>query len=1837
MSIGNIEQKFSGHRDGAVDQGEKAHESEPSLFAGKLPIEAALEQLRLRLLDLTGRNRLINFKHTAGKSLQFVHTSIDATFRRLTADTSNKVSITPLPEPDRSDWVLRNGRLARPDPKDHAARIGIDPSFELMRLGGKALTAAASGSQARTLFYADDLGKHCRKLEREAKLAIEETGANMLYLVMGFLEFPEAPDSDKLYRAPLLCVPVAMTKTEERLYTAFYLNYTGEELADNLSLREKVKRDFGLNLPEYDLDEEPSPEAYFDAVSEAVAAMPHWRVRRMMTLTLLSFGNMLLVRDLDPANWPRVGADSALLAHPLVKQVFEGRPSMSGIQYAAEYAIDDHPRGDLPLIYDADSSQHSALIDVLDGKNCVIEGPPGTGKSQTITNLIAAALQAGKKVLFVAEKLAALEVVRTRLTQAGLDPFVLELHSNKTNKKRVLEDLAKRINMRTPSPGHLPELLERQEQKRRELKAYADLMNTKVGNELELTLHQVMWRAELHRMRCGDCASVVQHLDFSAAPRTTTSEFGVIRDRLRYLAAQLELIGSYGPMHPMWGFFPTEFRPEHDLPVQKVLQEFAARFAEFATATADLAVLLGGVDVNMSHTRADQFLSVLVNLAPPNPKDVDFSMLPRLFTARDPNGSESKAILQDIQSRQTKLNQLESQLLKALENSEPASAEVVAAAKDALQELKALGLAGFDQGGLASTREALRQAVNKANTAVNQLRSVADAAGLTFNGRGSDVRRLQALAECLAKTPINVVHLRHDGLRPPGAAATLREGQRRLAGIRTQQEQLDTVLYTDLLPSEVELKQAILTLRKGDAWYRIFQGSWRRAINLHRRLERTKTKRPGRERLKELEALLKHQDTKKAWNEDVALRAAAGPHFKGEETPLGDLGLCAEWISESSSVLESVGISPEVVDPLRIELAALRRLVAMVPVVKEAVAALTQFDSTVRSLLNDALPCALKEFESEELSARICCIERVVQHIKTAEEPMDGRVRKGVTAEIGLRAVVASADAPVQAAELENHATGRALLGNKFRGRDTDVAPVLAAHTYGSLVKRASLPSAMERILLSDQCVENYSKLSDLTRVIGQGWQAIVEFSKAMSAYGRFESAQWLEPSGKSTPEYAAALARRTRHAADHVSGLLPWAQYVGTREELTTLGLERFVALLESGKIPADKLEHAFIYRFYASVAQSAFDKSPLLRRFSGLRHSTVRKDFAAIDREVIQLRGRQVIHDCLRQSKPPAGNHGVRVDEKTELRLLEHLIPQQRPRMPVRQMLRRAGRAIQELKPCFMMGPQAVAQFLEPGRLQFDIVVMDEASQLRPEEAIGAIARGKQLVVVGDPKQLPPTSFFARVTASDNDGDGLGQMATSDAESILDVCISHFQPVRTLRWHYRSRHESLIAFSNHYFYRGDLVVFPSPYPKSKALGLRYQYIADGVYENHMNEVEARRAVDAAVEHVIHRPGDSLGIVTLNIKQRDLIAELLEERLRVLPEAIEYRKRWELQGMGLFVKNLENVQGDERDCIFISTTFGRPKGSNVLRQNFGPISRDGGWRRLNVLFTRARKSVTVFSSMRPEDIVVDDGTPEGTRALRNYLEFSRTGVLPLERETGLPPDSDFEVAVMDVLRSKGYEVTPQLGVGGYRIDIGVKHPKHRSGYLAAIECDGATYHSGVSVRDRDRIRQEILESLGWKGRIWRIWSTDWFRNPAAETERLLQFLHSLRDQPIPDEYAVIDSPEMNEEQTTTLCSDLGDDDANALVFDDEDEDLEVEIGDLVSYASVESPDQVIHVRLTARQTDPARGLVAENTPLGTVLLGATVGETVVLRVPGKAAQSFLIKSIKRAPQEAEP
>lgn len=432
------------------------------------------------------------------------------------------------------------------------------------------------------------------------------------------------------------------------------------------------------------------------------------------------------------------------------------------------------------------------------------------------------------------------------------------------------------------------------------------------------------------------------------------------------------------------------------------------------------------------------------------------------------------------------------------------------------------------------------------------------------------------------------------------------------------------------------------------------------------------------------------------------------------------------------------------------------------------------------------------------------------------------------------------------------------------------------------------------------------------------------------------------------------------------------------------------------------------------------------------------------------------------------------------------------------------RSGNAIQALKPCFMMGPLSVAQYLKPGGLQFDVVIMDEASQMRPEDALSAVARGKQLVVVGDDKQLPPTNFFNKIGL---EGDGTEdydeEVVGEKEESILSLAASKFDS-RMLRWHYRSRHESLIAFSNSWFYDNKLIVYPTPNDTGDRLGIDFNYVPTGRFDRGVNDEEARTVAKAAIQHMRARPEQSLIVVAMNSAQRDRIRQYIDEQTRN-DVSIVRAEEDSSRGEPFEVKNLENVQGDERDVVLLSMTYGPSPETGKVYQRFGPINLEHGHRRLNVLFSRARERMIVFSSMKSSEVLVGESSKLGVRALSGFLEYSETGILPgrvVPVGSGREPDSDFEIAVAEALRRKGYEVVAQLGVDGFFLDLAVKDPEAPQTYLIGIECDGASYHSSKSARDRDRLRQDILEGLGW--RIERIWSTDWFQEPGRELSRII-------------------------------------------------------------------------------------------------------------------------------------
>ena len=569
------------------------------------------------------------------------------------------------------------------------------------------------------------------------------------------------------------------------------------------------------------------------------------------------------------------------------------------------------------------------------------------------------------------------------------------------------------------------------------------------------------------------------------------------------------------------------------------------------------------------------------------------------------------------------------------------------------------------------------------------------------------------------------------------------------------------------------------------------------------------------------------------------------------------------------------------------------------------------------------------------------------------------------------------------------------------------------------------------------------------------------------------------------------------------------WVQLQTLRRKLEERGLGELAHRIQTKELNAAAAITELRFARSEALWGIALERHPTLRELSTVKRHEIVSSFVSLER----MRLKENVAGVLARhfTQVPQGAQG-------EMGIVRGEIGKKSRHIAIRRLFEKAGRAIQRIKPVLLMSPVSVAQFLPPGSLSFDLLVIDEASQVRPEDALGAIARADQIVVVGDQKQLPPSSFFDRLVADDSDdeeeeegGELLsGAAKVADMESILTLCEARGLSSRMLKWHYRSRDPSLIEVSNREFYETGLVLPPSPLQEDPAFGLCFTRVA-GVYDKggkRDNRGEGQAIVARISEHARTHPTLSLGVVTFSFAQRNLITELLELARRSDPTLDSFLR--EGQAEDVFVKNIENVQGDERDVILISVCYGPTiPGGRLASMSFGPVNSEGGERRLNVLFTRARVRCEVFASFDPGDIDPTRARGEGPRILRRFLDFAKHGRIDETSPTGEGADTPFEEDVADVVRSLGFLADPQVGSSGFKIDIGVRHPERPGTYILAIECDGAAYHSSLWARERDRLRQDVLEHLGWH--FHRVWSTDWFYNRSAEVQRLKAALVSAR------------------------------------------------------------------------------------------------------------------------------
>ena len=540
---------------------------------------------------------------------------------------------------------------------------------------------------------------------------------------------------------------------------------------------------------------------------------------------------------------------------------------------------------------------------------------------------------------------------------------------------------------------------------------------------------------------------------------------------------------------------------------------------------------------------------------------------------------------------------------------------------------------------------------------------------------------------------------------------------------------------------------------------------------------------------------------------------------------------------------------------------------------------------------------------------------------------------------------------------------------------------------------------------------------------------------------------------------------------------------------KLRELGVQRLVDDLKQRKCSNSYWVATFDHCLLTSALDEMALRSPEIRSFVGSTHGQYVEEFKQLDTDRLKLARDRVRRIHAEQTIAAMNAHPDQ----------EALIKQEAAKMrrfkPLRKIFEEAGDVMMAVCPCWMASPLSVAQLIHPD-LKFDYVIFDEASQILPEDAISAVMRGKFAIVAGDNKQLPPTGFFA--AASDDDEDN--ETAAIGYESLLDMMLPFARGFH-LNWHYRSRDEALIAFSNHWMYDDRLVTFPGVGGPPAVEHVLVNHIPAGDGQEESSSAEVQKVVDLVLRHAQDQPDKSLGVISMGIKHAMRIQGVLDQAQAKHPELAEFFDPGRTDRF--FVKNLERVQGDERDCIILTVGYGKDRAGN-LPLRFGPILAAGGMRRLNVAVTRAREAMTLVSSFAHTDIdatKVREGT--GLEFLRNYLQYAASnGTVFAHGEISNEPMNDFEADIYEALTARGLKLVPQVGCSSFRIDFGVCHPTEPGRFVLAIEADGATYHSSCTARDRDRLRQQMLENLGW--RFHRIWSTDWFQRRHEEIERTM-------------------------------------------------------------------------------------------------------------------------------------
>lgn len=1475
--------------------------SEPvSVFQSDLPIDAKLERARTELLDLSARNRLLNIPRSAksAKTLEIVDEKGSEVFRLLVQASKAFTFLAGRGEAvEGADDEDETAELAQPEDD------GVD---------GRGFANRHADTRLQTRLTPAGLQKKLLDLYYDARTLEEEQGVNILFLAIGTLKWIDPNNATASRFAPLILVPVELERGNAA--EKFKLRARQEDIASNLSLEAYLDRVHGLKLPTFEATDDFDPASYAEAVADAVSAKPGWVVDiDDVVLGFFSFAKFLMYRDLDPQTWPATGK---LADHNLLKPLMTDGFSEGEALIPEDTSVDAHiAPSQMIHIVDSDSSQTLAIEEVRRGRDLVIQGPPGTGKSQTIANVIAAAVADGKTVLFVAEKMAALEVVKRRLDTTGVGDACLELHSNKANKKAVLEELRRTWELGAPRTDNLAVLNARLTDARDDLNAHADRLHNPIGAAAYAPYDVI---GHLVRLRQGGIRPAYLKLE---KPETWSRENFENRSRLvTELAERVLDLGAPGD-HLWRGIERDRALPPEIARIEARLMELSQKLSEIRTEQDDLLTL---------------------------------------FELRESTALEHLETVSELAERVASAPDLEPMALGAAIWEEPADVRALVTAGSNFQMLQASIDLKFatvawdtDVTSIVETFSLLDietpiSAFEKAERFAERVPEITETATRLAKaiGRQESPQTLEEM-ETLARVGDRVSQAPE--VDPAAFAQDLWDsGVDRAADLASAVKALEdsrSEIGSALSDAawNADLSDARRSLAAhGGSLFKIFNGEWRSANQLVRSYL-IDPKAPLQRRLGWLDALARGQAAQKLIrDEDAFGRSAFGSDWRNERSNAGPLIAMVDWMRS----LKGLGAEPRLAvgrKPDRSRVSELSvSLNAQLQTARSELSELWQDLNDKRSVVFGAVPEANEAHlaMAADGASRLTRAHRDYSAISLrGGDPLNTRQEN-------LRDLVRgqAARAELKAQEL----VGREAFGSRWSG-ETSNWEALSEITHwieSNPDIRALASRVSDRADAPKRCKAIIAQRSEWHEAL----QILLADLKATA-----EAAV--------TPENALALpsaevSARLAAWRDGGEALTTWVSYQARAHEARVVGLTDLVEQLHNGTLAPVTALPDFEQAFFEAVFEGQVEIEPALATFDGELHGRKVREFVDLDHQRIRAAAMQVALDHHRRVPPKTGG------AVGPLGVLKGEMARKRGHMPIRQLMQKAAQPIQALKPVFMMSPLSVAQFLPAGAVTFDLLVMDEASQIQPVDALGAIARCKQVVVVGDPQQLPPTAFFAKMTGQADSDDDDGTARVADIESILGLFTARGLPTRMLRWHYRSRHESLIAVSNRQFYENKLVIIPSPYTAQSGLGLRFHHVKDGIFETgttRTNPVEAKIVAAAIIHHAKASPKLSLGVVAFSSAQRKAIleqVELLRRQLSLADEAFFQAHPSE----PFFVKNLENVQGDERDVIFISIGYGPTTLGGKPPMRFGPVGQEGGERRLNVLISRAKRRCEVFT-----------------------------------------------------------------------------------------------------------------------------------------------------------------------------------------------------------------------------------------------------------------------------------